>query len=226
MSEYINTIAWLRENAVVAAQKDLKEKDYGDRVWILADHLVEKFIEKLVEQNDTFCNGAAKVNGLVHMYFTTYQGLVIIDPMGISSKDYVTMGKCRYLRPEILRSRWYTQESIYNKWMEGITTNFLVSRELERVEKVQKEQRELEEYKARCAAAIQRCRDMLPDNQTFQDLVTAAKNFDHTFEASDDHRYCMNTRARLRQLEADITACGVDGPEVIKSIFIAHGGWV
>lgn len=221
MSEYINTIAWLRENAVVAAQKDLKEKDYGDRVWILADHLVEKFIEKLVEQNDTFCNGAAKVNGLAHMYFTTYQGLVIIDATGISSKDYVTMGKCRYLRPEIIRSRWYTQESIYNKWMEGITTDFLVSRELERVEKVRKEEEAIAVYRSRTKRVEDEQRALNSD-QGFQDLITKLVNFDHSFEYSDDHRYAMSTRARLNEIVAELNKFDVNGKAISDRIFAAH----
>ena len=218
--ETIPTIKWLKSNAVIAAQKNLPERDYGPCAWILADHLVEKLIEQLTGRDDHFLTGCTSE----HMYFTTAAGLVIIDPMGIHNKDVVTYNGFRYLRPEIDRERWYPSTSGYHKWMTGVTTDVLAGMELKRATKAAENEAKIREYRARVTRVEQEQRAILPDNKEYQSLIDRAMHFDHTFEYSDDHRYAMRTRQQSRELIAAINEHGVDGEAIFNRIIAAHGG--
>lgn len=215
-----STWQWLMANAVVLAQKELLGDYPGEAVWCLPDHLHEKLIFKLTEREDHFNQGCTKD----HMFLTSQWGLIILNPTSIKKEDLITYNGYRILRTEVNRDHWYLPESTYAKWMTGVTTNEIVSKELDRVEKVRQEEERAAAYRARKARVEAEQRAILPDNQVYQDLITAGMRFDHTFEETDDHRYAMATRARLRELEAQITAQGADGPRVMSAIIRVHYG--
>jgi hypothetical protein len=213
-----NVYQWLRDNAVLVSTISPTEGYLNDQCWVLADHLHEKFVDALLkfQPHDEINQGCTKT----HFFLTTNCGLVILDPTGIRKEQVVTYNGIKFMRPELDRLRWFAPTSKYITQIK-MTTDSIAEAELTRVEKVRAE----EERSKRFMANIQRVeaeQRAINSDPAFQALITKLVNFDHTFEESDDHRYAMATRARLREIEAELNKFDVDGPAIAKRIISSH----